>query len=83
MAELEEEVKESAGLVMTQAQERRREMAEAMDKKKDTRKNIVSRQEEKKMEVHRLAHRQEPQIANSEAPQEILWKILDVKVPNI
>jgi len=35
------------------------------------------------VEAHQLAYRQEPQIANSEAPQEVLQKILDVEVPNI
>ena len=42
IAELEDEVKESAGLVMIQAQERR-EVVKATDREKDTRKDIVSR----------------------------------------
>jgi len=83
IAELKEEVKESTGLVMIQAQERKRKVAEITDRKKYTREDIVSRQEEKKVEAHQLAYRQEPQIANSEAPQEVLQKILDVEVPNI
>jgi len=57
MAELKEEVKESAGLVMTQAQERKREVAEVTDRKKYAREDIVSRQEEKKVEAHQLAYR--------------------------
>jgi len=83
IAELKEEVKESTGLVMTQAQERKRKVAKVIDRKKYARKNIVSRREEKKVEAHQLAYRQEPQIANSEAPQEVLQKILDIEVPNI
>jgi len=39
---LEDEVKESAGLVMIQAQERR-EVVKATDREKDARKDIVSR----------------------------------------
>jgi len=68
MAELKEEVKESASLVMTRAQERKREVAEVTDRKKYAREDTVSRREEKKVEAHQLAYRQEPQIANSEAP---------------
>jgi len=53
------------------------------DKKKYAREDTVSRREEKKVEAHQLAYRREPQIANSETPQEVLQKILDVEVPNI
>jgi len=83
MTELKEEVKESAGLVTTRAQERKREVAEVTDRKKYAREDTVSRREEKKVEAHQLAYRREPRIANSEAPQEVLQKILDVEVPNI
>jgi len=83
MAELKEEMKESAGLVMTRAQERKREVAEVIDRKKYAREDIVSRREKKKVEVHQPTYRREPQIANSEAPQEVLQKILDVEVLNI
>jgi len=83
MAELKEEVKESTGLIATRAQKRKREVAEVTDRKKYAREDTVSRREEKKVEAHQPAYRQEPRIANSEAPQEVLQKILDVKVPNI
>jgi len=43
MAELKEEMKKSTGLVMTQAQERKREVAEVTNRKKDVRKDTVSR----------------------------------------
>jgi len=52
MAELKEEVKESAGLVTTHAQERKREVTKVTDRKKDARKDTVSRREEKKVEAH-------------------------------
>jgi len=52
IAELKEEVKESAGLVMTRAQKRKREVAEVTDRKKYAREDTVSRQEEKKVEAH-------------------------------
>jgi len=58
-------------------------VAEVKDRKKYARKDTVSRREEKKVEAHQLAYRREPRIANLEAPQEVLQKILDVKVPNI
>jgi len=83
MAELKEEVKESAGLVTIRAQEKKREVAEVTDRKKYAREDTVSRREEKKVEAHQPTYRREPQIANSEAPQEVLQKILDVEVPNI
>jgi len=35
------------------------------------------------VEAHQPAYRQESRIANSEAPQEVLQKILDVEVLNI
>jgi len=54
---LKKEVKESAGLVMTQAQERKREVAEVTDRKKYARENTVSRREKKKVKVHQLAYR--------------------------
>jgi len=57
MVELKEEVKESAGLVMTQAQERKREVAEVTDRKKYAREDTVSRREEKKVEAHQPAYR--------------------------
>jgi len=57
MAELKEEVKESAGLVITRAQERKREVTEVTDRKKYAREDTVSRQEEKKVEVHQPAYR--------------------------
>jgi len=57
MAELKEEVKESTGLVMTQAQERKREVAEVTNRKKYAREDIVSRQEEKKVEAYQPAYR--------------------------
>jgi len=56
MAELKEEVKKSTGLVMTQAQERKREVAEVTNRKKYAREDIVSRQEEKKVEVYQPAY---------------------------
>jgi len=83
MAELKEKVKESADLITTRAQERKREVAEVTDRKKYAREDTVSRQEEKKVEAHQPAYRREPRIANSEAAQEVLQKILDVEVPNI
>jgi len=83
MAELKKEVKESAGLVITQAQERKREVAEVTDRKKYVREDTVSRREEKKVEAYQLAYRQEPRTANSEASQEVLQKILDIEVLNI
>jgi len=43
MAELKEEVKESAGLVTTQAQEKKKEVAEVTDRKKYAREDTVSR----------------------------------------
>ena len=59
-------------------------MTETTDKKKDARKDIVSRQEEKKkVEAYQPVYQRKPQIANSETPQEVLQKILDVEVPNI
>jgi len=54
---LKEEVKESTGLVMTQAQERKREVAEVTNRKKYAREDIVSRQEEKKVEAYQPAYR--------------------------
>jgi len=33
--------------------------------------------------VHQLAYRREPWIANSEAPQQVLQRILNVEVPNV
>jgi len=57
MAELKEEVKESAGLVMTRAQERKREVAEVTDRKKYTREDTVSRREKKKVEAHQPTYR--------------------------
>jgi len=60
MAELKEEVKESVGLVTTRAQERKREVAEVTDRKKYAREDTVSRREEKKVEAHQPAYRQEP-----------------------
>ena len=56
MAELKEEVKKSTGLVMTQVQERKREVAEVTNRKKYAREDIVSRQEEKKVEVYQPAY---------------------------
>jgi len=56
IAELKEEVKESASLVTTQAQERKREVTEVTDRKKYTREDTVSRREEKKVEAHQLAY---------------------------
>jgi len=57
MAELKKEVKESVGLVTIQAQERKREVAEVTDRKKDARKDTVSRREEKKVEAYQPIYR--------------------------
>jgi len=58
-------------------------VAEVTDRKKYAREDTVSRREEKKVEAHQPAYRRESRIANSEALQEVLQKILDVEVPNI
>jgi len=80
---LESEVEEADGLVTTRAQERK-ETAKGADQKREVEnKEISQKGEGRAAEVHQPAYRWEPQIANSEAPQQVLQRILNVEVPNV
>jgi len=69
VTQLESEVEEADGLVTTRAQERK-ETAKGADQKREVEnKEISQKGEGRAAEVHQLAYRREPRIANSEAPQ--------------
>jgi len=83
VTQLESEVEEADGLVTTKAQERK-ETAKGADQKREVEnKEISQKGEGRAAEVHQPAYRREPQIANSEAPQQVLQRILNVEVPNV
>ena len=83
VTQLESEVEEADGLVTTRAQERKETAKRADQKRKVENKEISQKGEGRAVEVHQLAYRREPRIANSEAPQQVLQRILNVEVPNV
>jgi len=68
VTQLESEVEEADGLVITRAQERK-EIAKGADQKKEVEnKEISQKGKERAAEEYQLAYQWEPWIANSEAP---------------
>ena len=77
---MESEVEEADGLVTTRAQERKK-TAKGVDQKREAEnKEISQKGEGRAAEVHQPAYQWEPRIANSEAPQQVLQRILNVEV---
>jgi len=68
VTQLESKVEEADGLVTTRVQERKKTAKGVDQKKKVENKEISQKGEGRAAEVHQLAYRWKPQIANSEVP---------------